>query len=164
VKDDKYMEKMLKQDQIKFFNQIFRHGSNFEQVVLEWCLDNLYPLTVIHEREWVTITYGELVMKPHLISKMLSERLGFPDPDRMARRARRPSGTTPTSSKEEFDRYGVEKLATRRFKNASYSDRQSADTILDRLGIDIYSGDSLQPAEWATHFGTINFEDPECSG
>jgi hypothetical protein len=158
LEDRAYIEHLLDDEQIQFCQSILANGSKFDRCVLEWGLENLKTLREVHDYDWLLLSYEELVTRPEPISRWLCEQLNLPDPERMAKRVQRPSKTTQNESEEELVRRGPERLATRRFQQASAGERKVCQEILDTLNIDIYNSESPAPASWALRFGEFDLE------
>lgn len=77
IKNKIYCEKYLNKDQSEFAKNIIRIGTNFERGILSWCLQNLPPLKFQNNKEWIILSYEEMVLKPDKILNMLSERLNL---------------------------------------------------------------------------------------
>jgi len=156
LKDRGYIGGLLDEGQQQFCHSVLKDGSKFERCVLEWGLENLKTLREVHERDWLLLTYEELITRPDRVSEWLCAELDLPNSERMARRTQRPSKTTQDGSEQEFSKHGPKRLATRRFQEASVTERRSAAEILNMLDIRVYSAASPAPAPWATQFGELN--------
>lgn len=77
IKNKIYCEKYLSEDQFEFAKNIIRTGTNFERGILSWSLQNLPALKFQNNKEWIILSYEEMVLKPDKILNMLSERLNL---------------------------------------------------------------------------------------
>jgi len=145
----------LNTEQRGLAQRILEEGSPFQQCVLEWYLDNLYPLSVWRDRSWLTLSYEELVMWPQEISQMLCQRLRLPDPERMERVLRLPSRTTSVDSKRVIRAEGPGALVGRWLKQIDKGEIEGMEQLLNAFGIEVYRADSPYPDEVLCHFGPL---------
>ena len=145
----------LNAEQKELAQRIMEQGSPFQQCVLEWCLDNLYPLSVWRERTWLTLSYEELVMRPVETSQMLCQRLRLPDPERMWRVLWLPSRTTSVDSKRVIRVEGPGALVGRWLEHIDKGEIEGMRELLNSFGIEIYRADSPYPDKALCHFGTL---------
>lgn len=138
--------------------RILEEGSPFQQCVLEWCLDNLYPLGVWRERPWLTLSYEELVMRPQEMSRLLCERLRLPDPKRMQKVLRLPSRTSSVDSKKVIRTEGPRALVGRWLKYVDKGEIEGIRELLNVFGIEVYRADSPYPDEALCYFGPLTEE------
>ena len=145
----------LTAEQRELARKALKKGSLFQQCVLEWCLDNLYPLSVWSERPWLTLSYEELVMRPLEVSWMLCERLRLPEPERMRKALQLPSRTTSVDSKKVVRAEGPGALVGRWLEQVDQREIEGMQELLNAFGIKIYRADSPYPAEVLCHFGPL---------
>jgi len=145
----------LTAEQRELAQRILEKGSSFQQCILEWCLDNLYPLSVWKERPWLTLSYEELVMRPQEMSRLLCQRLGLSDPGRMQRVLQLPSRTTSVDSKAVIRAEGPRALIGRWLKHINKTEIEGMKELLNAFGIEIYRADSPYPIEVLCHFGPL---------
>lgn len=150
----------LKDEQRELAQRIMEKGSPFSQCVLEWCLDNLYPLSVWQDRPWLTLSYEELVLRPHEISQMLCRRLRLPDPERMNRVLQLPSRTTSVDSKRVIQTKGPKELVGRWLKHIDQGEIERMRELLNAFGVEVYRADDPYPTEVLCHFGPLAEEKP----
>jgi len=141
--------------QRRLAQKILVEGSPFQQCILEWCLDNLYPLSVWRERPWLTLSYEEMVMRPVEISQMLCHRLRLPDPERMWRVLQLPSRTTSVDSKRAIRAEGSGALVGRWLKHIDKGEIEGMRELLNAFGIEVYRADSPYPDEALCYFGPL---------
>jgi len=154
-----FRDQVLGPERARFADKVLAKGSPLEQFVLEWCLENLYPLSVYHERHWLVLTYEEIISRPLDISKLICSRLGLPDPERMARMVGRPSRTTFfADAREAIVKRGPQAMLRRWLKRVSQEELKRVQEILDVLGIRAYQAFSPHPAESLCHFGPLGTE------
>ena len=134
--------------------EIVEEGSPFQQCVLEWCLDNLYSLRVWRERPWLTLSYEELIMRPHEISQMLCQRLRLPEPERMLRFMHIP-WTGSVDSKKVVQAEGPRALVARWMKHINEKEFGEMEKVLKVFEVDIYKANNPYPAKEICHFGPL---------
>ena len=150
-----YLERHLNSEQIRLARSVLARGSPFQQGVLEWCLDNLYPLSVWRERPWLTLSYEELVLRPRKVVGLLCERLRLPEPERMLKVFRLPSRTASVDSKRLVQVEGPERLVTRWRERVDKAELERMDEVLTAFGVEVYNAYSPYPAESLCHFGPL---------
>jgi len=155
-----FREEVLGSERARFADGVLAKGTPLEKFVLEWCLENLYPLSVYRERPWLVLTYEEIISRPREISELICSRLGLADAERMAHMVLRPSRTTCFSeSKETITQEGPAALLGRWRKRVSQEDLKGVQQILDALGIRVYQALSPYPAAELCHFGALGAEE-----
>jgi len=143
----------LNAEQRRVGQRILEEGSPFQKGVLEWCLDNLYPLSVWRDATWLTLSYEEMVMRPLEISQMFCHWLRLPDPERMHRVLQLPSSTTSVDSKRVIRMEGSGALVGRWLKYIDKGKIEDMRELLNVFGVDVYRADSPYPDEVLCHFG-----------
>ena len=158
LNDEVYCKRYLIAEQKQLAQKILEQGSSFQQCVLEWCLDNLLPLSLRKERSWLTLSYEELVTRPLEMSKLLCERLRLPDAERMTKVLQLPSRTTSADSRQVVQTEGAKALVTRWLKRTNPGDLEGIEELLDAFGVDIYKADSPYSSKALCHFGSLGEE------
>lgn len=113
-----------------------------ESLVAIWCMGNLVPLRHPRRgRDWVTVTYEELLMEPERVLSRLFRELGLDLPARAVEEAAEPSRTTKDPSFLRSRSAQLEK-----WREAFSSDElRRMQTVLAHFGVTEYSGDDLMP-------------------
>jgi hypothetical protein len=78
--------------QLAFANQIIENGSQFEQGILDWCLQNMVPMRDMTD-DWTLVSYEQLVLDVDPIIQLLCSRLDLPSPELMREQWARPSSS-----------------------------------------------------------------------
>ena len=155
-----FREQVLGLERARFAEGVLAKGTSLQKFVLEWCLENLYPLQVYRERPWLIITYEEVVSRPEQMSELICSRLGLPDPQQMARMVFRPSRTTFfAESRQAIATQGPQALLGKWQKQVPQEDLKGVQEILDVLGIWVYGAFSPYPVANLCHFGPFGEED-----
>lgn len=155
-----FREQILGSERARFADEVLAKGSSLEKFVLEWCLENFYPLQVYKERPWLVLTYEEVISRPKQVSELICSRFGLPDPERMARMVGRPSRMTFfADSREAIVKRGPQAMLGRWLKRVSQEELGRIQEILDALGIRAYQAFSPHPAESLCHFGPLKSEE-----
>jgi hypothetical protein len=154
IKSD--FKRHFKREQIEFAHTLLADGgSKLERGVLSWCLQNAVPLKS-RQKDWIVITYEQLVLEPEIVISHLAGRLELTHVDRMLKRLGRPSATTWQSEEKTRNTIaGSEKkswLIDRWRERVPESEERSLMKILDRFDIDAYFFKSSIPADdlWIT--------------
>ena len=72
-----FREQVLGSEQARFADEVLTKGSPLQKFVLEWCLENFYPLQVYKERPWLVLTYEEVISRPKQVSELICSRFGL---------------------------------------------------------------------------------------
>lgn len=106
LESEKFPRIHLDSGMVDFGWQTLKHGTQLQRYVLEWCLENLYPLQLSKDQPWLTLSYEELVFRPKEISRLICSRFGLPDSERMYKVVFSPSRTTTQKSKHSITKKG----------------------------------------------------------
>ena len=146
-------------ERARFADEVLAKGSSLEKFVLEWCLENFYPLQVYKERPWLVLTYEEVISRPKHVSELICSRFGLPDPERMARMVGCPSRMTFfADSRQAIVKQGSQAMLGRWLKWVSQEELRRVQEILDVLGLRAYQAFSPYPTEALCHFGPLGEE------
>ena len=155
-----FREQVLGLERARFADGVLAQGTPLQKFVLEWCLENFYPLQVCQERRWLVLTYEEVISRPEQVSELICSRFGLPNPERMARTISRPSRTTFfANSREAIAREGPQAMLGRWLKRVSQKELKGVQEILDAFGIRAYQAFSPYPETDLWHFGPLAEED-----
>ncbi|HEY2791680.1 MAG TPA: hypothetical protein VGJ28_04955 [Micromonosporaceae bacterium] len=124
-------------------------GTDLERFVLNWVVENLYPLRVLADRpDWLALSYEECVTDRDGTLRRVSERLDVGDTDRMQRAALRLSRSSTLS---DDDAVSAIKAADREEQVAGWLTRLGADAlarasaVLDRFEVTLYAAREPMP-------------------
>jgi len=155
-----FREQVLGPERARFSDKVLAQGTPLQKFMLEWCLENFYPLQAYKERPWLVLTYEEVICRPKQVSELICSRFGLPDPERMARMVGRPSRTTFfADAREAITKQGPQAMLGRWMKRNSQEELRGVQDILDALGIRAYQAFSPHPAESLCHFGPLSPEE-----
>jgi hypothetical protein len=139
-----------------FCQDVLVNGSTLQRYVLEWCLDNLYPLKSYQQRNWFTLTYEELLLRPEQICRLICSKFNLPDPKRMYSRLSRPTISAPQSSVRDIHSRGPNYLVQRWLGQVPSEKRDEITKIFDVLDINAYNALNPYPNSELCHFGSLN--------
>jgi hypothetical protein len=129
-----------------------RIGTPLERYVLNWVVENLYPLQVMAKRpRWLSLSYEESVTDQPTVLHEVSDRLELSDTRSMQRAASR---TSRSSSMSTPSAVSAIKSGNRDAQVAGWrkhvadDDLTRVSSILDRFGITLYSAAEPMP-NWA---------------
>ena len=124
-------------------------GTELERFVLNWVIENLYPLRVLVERpHWLALSYEECVTEQDRTLRRVCAAFGVGDTDRMARAALRLSRSSALSGDGTVSAI---KTGDRDEQVAGWLGRVDAgelaraDAVLDRFGVTLYSATEPMP-------------------
>lgn len=158
LKNEAFCKEYLNRNQVTFGRHILEDGTQLQQYVLEWVLENLVPLRLFQRRTWLTITYEELVMRPKEISGLICRRFNLPDPDKMWRVVNKASRTTTKSSRYLIESEGPRALVYKWMQKVDKNEIVKIQEILDVFDIWAYKASSPYPDPRLCHFGPLGAE------
>jgi len=134
-------------------------GSDLERFVLNWVVENLYPLRVLADRpHWLTLSYEECVADQDATLRRVAERLGVEDTDRMRQAAVRLSRSSSLSDDRNVSaiRSGDrDKQVSGWLARLAPDDGPRVARVLDAFGISLYSADDPAP-NWSGYRSVTN--------
>lgn len=140
-------------EQLRLARRVQESGSRLERGVLDWCFQNAVPLRAA-TRDWLVVTYEQLVMEPDVVIGRLAERLELPDVARMKAHVTEASAVTRQSDAEakkllagDGDRDDRRRLIERWRSKVNPEEEQLALEILDCFGIDVYTAGNDLPIQ-----------------
>lgn len=78
-----YQKNYLNDAQMREIRQIFCSGDNFQRGILSWCFENMISLRFAETRDWLFVTYEELLLNSAKTCQTLADRLQLPRVDAM---------------------------------------------------------------------------------
>ena len=135
-------------------------GSAIEKYALEWCIENIHPLSLMKNEKsnWLFLTYEQLVTDPVWGARTLSNALEL-DFDKTLSRMGQASRTTSDQNKrdilsnEDLDHEEKsQRLLGGWTKNVSREEKILVQEILDTFEIDLYSAFEILPNEDSSIF------------
>lgn len=148
------LKTFIKGDYNRFFNsnqldyakKILENGSFLEKAVLDWCLQNYLLLNDI-SKDWIILTYEQLVIEPDIIISKLKEEfkdLNIKDIMSNIKNASRTTHKSDNETKKKFQEKSYDKkwLTQKWLKKVSIKEKNNVSTILNMFDIDIYKADS----------------------
>jgi Sulfotransferase family len=134
------------------------HGSPLQRAVISWCYENLIALSQ-PGRNWLFLTYEELVLNPGRSCDLLLERLDLPDRNAMITAFERPAANITMSHAQTIEamssndaRQRRTKLVTKWMHQVSGADIADAARVLSAFGVDAYDTSNPLPAPRHLHF------------
>ena len=92
LRDPVFVERWLDDRALARAHDVMASGSELEQFVLNWGLENIAPMRLIPDRpDWTRVRYEDCVRDPAGTLELLSDRLGLDDFERMQRVVSKPS-------------------------------------------------------------------------
>jgi hypothetical protein len=129
--------------------QLHRDGEPLVRYVLNWVLENLYPLRVLPERpHWCAVSYEETVLDRAQVLQQMHHRLGLTDIARMQRASTQVSRSShlSTATSRAALRSGDREAQVFGWRSSlTLSQARQIGDLLDRFGIALYSPDSPMP-------------------
>ena len=150
LNNDRFVNEWLRSSEFEFALEIIDGGDFFDQLILEWVLENLVPLRLIERseaRNWTVFSYEELVLEPELIIDVLGKKLDLENTDKMKESIRTPSKNAKGESREEIKGRDKRFLVTKWENRVSEEEKKRAFEILERFELSVYSKDRYFPRE-----------------
>jgi len=154
--NDFFVKRFLNDDMISLTKDIYKKNDLFQFFVLEWCFENLSALSLCKKRDWLTITYEELLMRPRKMVDLICSNFNLSDPDRMLGRVFNASRSALNSSRDDIENKGSNYLVHRWLNQVEKERLEDIQRILDVFDIDIYNVNSPYPDKKYCNFGNIN--------
>jgi hypothetical protein len=141
-----YREAYLDEAGLKAISRVYDHGTNIERGVLAWCFENVDALRCEDVKDWVFITYEELLLNSVKACRYLADRLALDDVGAMLRSVGEPSVNINLSGedthrilKEADERDKKRKLVTKWKSKVDDEGERAAMDLLPLFGLDAYS-------------------------
>ncbi|WP_018248122.1 sulfotransferase [Orenia marismortui] len=139
LNNKEYIDQFLNDDLVEFSKFILANGSKFEIKILQWCLENLPPLKFLDNKEWLIISYEEMVIEEENTLDKLYKELELESLDKLYRQVGIPSRTTSNDQAEKIlNKSDKENIIKKWTKKISKEEEEKAFIILDKFNIDIY--------------------------
>jgi len=155
LKNDYFSKYFLDDDKEGFCRSILTNGLPIEAYILEWCLENLYPLSIYHQRPWLVLTYEELVSRPRQVSELICSRFDLPNPERMCKTLLRPTKTSMRESRDFIRIEGPSQRAVHWLNEVNEQELNQIKNIFEVFGLKEYSVYNPFPLDELCHFGTL---------
>ncbi|GIV57345.1 MAG: hypothetical protein KatS3mg042_0258 [Rhodothermaceae bacterium] len=146
LRHEGFVTRYLDDARLAYCWDLLKRGSQLQQHVMNWALENLIPLRLLPDRpHWLYLSYEEMLLAPERALEWLADRLDLSDLDRMRRRIHRASRST----KKLHSTFSSEKTAREMIEawqhTVSAEDARAAFDVLDTLEISLYRPDSPLP-------------------
>jgi hypothetical protein len=143
-----FPKRHLTPSQCRHCEKVAANGSQLEQHVLSWCLDNLLPLRELAtgKDSWLVLTYEDCVAHPEQVIDLLSQTLKVDNPRFMQRQFAKASGTARITNRRNA-RVFREAQLTKWTRQFSVGEITAAFDILSVLDIDAYNASSLMATD-----------------
>lgn len=139
--------------QMDFGKSIYKDGTQLEKAIVSWCFQNMVPLRD-KTKDWILITYEQLVLDPSPIIALMALELNLPFPQKMLDRIGVPSETTWQSEERTkkvlssiLDKSQKKYLIEKWKSKISEKDEKSLMSILDVFNINVYSAGNTLPSD-----------------
>lgn len=153
TRNDWFVEEVLRDPTLRdFAEERDRNGGSLERFVVNWVVENLYPLRVLAERpHWLALSYEECVADQEAVFATICEHLKLDDLEPMRRASCQASRSSSMSSQESVSAI---RAGDRHAQVAGWMDRvtddeiAAASAVLDRFEVSLYSARSPLP-DWS---------------
>jgi hypothetical protein len=153
TRNDWFVDEVLRDSKLRdFAEERDRNGAPLERFVVNWVVENLFPLRVLaHRPHWLALSYEECVVDQERVFATICDRLELDDVDGMRRASARASRSSSMSSEESLSAI---RGGDRQAQVAGWMDRITKDesaavsAVLDRFGVSLYDVTSPMP-DWS---------------
>ena len=135
----------LDDNQTKEIWNIYCKGSKLQKGILLWCFENFVPLRYSDTRDWLILTYEELLLNPKKLCQTVANFLELPRVDLMIRAINTPAANIKLSRQDTFDilndtneQKRRSAMVTKWKAKVSDADERSSIDILELFGLDSY--------------------------
>jgi hypothetical protein len=134
---------------LAYAREVENTGTDLERFVLNWVIENLYPLRVLADRpDWLALSYEECVSDQDGTLRRVCARLDVGDTDRMHRAARRLSRSAGLSGDEAVSAIRAgnrDEQVSGWLSRVAPDDLDRAARLLDRFGVTLYTARDAAP-------------------
>ncbi|MFP4292041.1 MAG: sulfotransferase domain-containing protein, partial [Cyclobacteriaceae bacterium] len=137
----------LTQLQIDLGHDVIRQGTLLEKGVLNWCLENLYPLKFC-KSEMLHITYEDLILNKEPVLQMMNEKLRISKVEKLHRILSKPSRSSYLSDKssvEAISKGNSNALVQKWIPRLHENEKKAVQKILDVFEINLYNAYDALP-------------------
>jgi len=152
LKNEQFVSRFLTRDQLEFSRQVQSHGSQLQNGVLDWCLQNIPVLNALDNRNWLMMHYEDLICQPTVEIDRMTSALTLQHPELIRQHLSKASGSTVQSDRSTRDaiasleiKPSSDFLLTKWRDKLTSSDEESAFRVLDAFEIDFYCRGSDHP-------------------
>ena len=146
LQDEEFCRLYLSDSLRDFSWMVYENGDPFAKAILNWCLENTAPLSLLPLRpRWLKITYEDLVSEPSTVIRSLTKTLDLKDFDRMLRQLQRPSSSSKDlkwNASTETTRGAV---ASEWLSQVTPGMIRTAEEIMERFDITLYRATDARP-------------------
>ena len=140
VRDERFVEANLSDAALALAHDVMRSGTQLEQFVLNWALENVAPVRLLPDHpDWLHVRYEECVTDPSAVLDVVATRLGLADRERMQATLHRPSVSSGLSTKhtrELIEQRGAAGVVTGWRRDIDADAEASCNRMLETFGID----------------------------
>lgn len=155
VRNEWFVDEVIQDSGLRgFAEKLDRDGSPLARMVVNWVMENLYPLRALPDRpHWLSLSYEEFAADRETVLTTISDRLELDDVSGMLRASSMASRSSGLSSAESMssiragDRHAQVTKWTERVTSRDLADVAE---ILDRFEIDLYTPHSPWP-NWSSY-------------
>lgn len=144
----------------RYGEKILKEGSNLEKYTLQWCVENYFPLKYYDDKNWLKITYEELVLNTEDLVKLMIEELDLKgsDYDRMTQMVTKQAKSPMTHKKTEkfLKETSIEDdrsyLVKKWEDEISEKEENEIFNVIKKFDIDIYEKGKYLPSSKYLHY------------
>lgn len=140
LRDERFVEANLSDTALATAHDVMRSGTQLEQFVLNWVLENVAPIRLLPDYpDWLHVRYEDCVTDPSGVLDTVATRLRLEDRERMQAMVQRPSVSSAmsTSQTRELIEQGRAAAVVTRWRRDIDGDVETwCNQLLETFGID----------------------------
>jgi Sulfotransferase domain len=124
---------------------LYCKGSKLQRGILSWCFENFIPLRHSDQKDWLVLTYEELLLNPEKLCQTIATSLDLPRVDLMLRAVNTPAANIKMSKQDTFailnerdEQIRRRNLVTKWKLKVTENEERSCFDILSLFGLDTY--------------------------
>jgi hypothetical protein len=140
-----FQNNYLDEMQVREIRKIHCGGTDFQRGILSWCFENLIQLRFAETRDWLLVTYEELLLNSEKTCHILAEHLSLPRVDTMISAVNTPAANIKMSKqdtlnilKDSDEHKRKYALVTKWKGKINDTDERKCFEILELFGLDAY--------------------------
>ncbi len=140
-----HRSRYLDDHQINEAWNLYCKGSKLQRGILSWCFENFIPLRHADQKDWLVLTYEELLLNPEKLCQTISASLDLSRIDLMLHALNTPAANIKMSKQdtlaildEQDERIRRRNLVTKWQSKVSEADERNCFNILSLFGLDTY--------------------------
>ncbi|MBN2105283.1 hypothetical protein JW835_14695 [bacterium] len=141
LKNERYCDKYITSDQYDYAMDILKGRKSLNQYVLNWVLENLPPLKSKYLKNWLRVSYEEMVLRPECFIILFVKELKLDEKEKMFEMVNKPSKSSrlsTTETKNAINKADSNYVINKWRKDVDKNIEREAMAVLEKFDLDIY--------------------------